>query len=94
MITKSEKSEAIKKLRADLGLSQVQFGQLLGAHFVTVSKWENGSATPTPYQAAIMDQFAKTAAEQRDQAQEQVKALLIGAGVVAALVFLLTAAKK
>lgn len=94
MITKSDKAEAIRKLRNDLGLSQVQFGQLLGAHFVTVSKWEHGTATPTPYQAAIMSQFAKTAADRQEQAQEQVKTLLVGAGVVAALIFLLTAAKK
>ena len=95
MITKSDnRGDLIKKLRTELGLSQVQFGQLLGAHFVTVSKWEHGSARPTPYQVALMDQMTKTVAEKQEQAKEQVQALLLGAGVVAALIFLLTAAKK
>jgi transcriptional regulator with XRE-family HTH domain len=85
---------AIAVIRKALGLSQVEFGQLFGAHFMTISKWERGLAQPSPYQIALMEQFARTAQAKQAEAQEEVKKLLIGAGVVAALIWLLTAAKK
>jgi putative transcriptional regulator len=85
---------AIAAIRKALGLSQVEFGQLFGAHFMTISKWERGLAKPSPYQIALMEQFARTAQAKQAEAQEEVKKLLIGAGVVAALIWLLTAAKK
>jgi putative transcriptional regulator len=80
----------IAALRRALGLSQVQFAQLFGVHFMTVSKWEHGSIVPSPYQFALMAQFSQTAAARREETQEKVKNLLVGAGVVAALVFLLS----
>ena len=83
----------ILDLRAALGLSQVQFAQLFGVHFMTVSKWERGVIVPSPYQLALMGQFAQTAVAKQEEAKEQVKGLLVSAGVVAALVFLLTAKK-
>lgn len=86
--------EQILELRKALGLSQVQFAQLFGVHFMTVSKWERGVIAPSPYQIALMNQFAQTAAAKQEQAQNEVKSLLVGAGVVAALIWLLTAAKK
>lgn len=86
--------DQILELRKALGLSQVQFAQLFGVHFMTVSKWERGVVAPSPYQVALMDQFARTAAAKQEQAQNEVKSLLVGAGVVAALIWLLTAAKK
>lgn len=86
--------EQILELRKALGLSQVQFAQLFGVHFMTVSKWERGVIAPSPYQIALMNQFAQTAAVKQEQAQSEVKSLLVGAGVVAALIWLLTAAKK
>jgi putative transcriptional regulator len=67
----------------------VQFAQLFGVHFMTVSKWEHGSVVPSPFQFALMAKFAQTAKAKREEAQEKVKHLLVGAGVVAALVFLL-----
>jgi len=85
---------AIAAVRKALGLSQVEFGQLFGAHFMTISKWERGLTQPSPYQIALMEQFARTAQAKQAEAQEEVKKLLIGAGVVAALIWLLTAAKK
>jgi putative transcriptional regulator len=80
----------IAKLRKDLGLSQVQFGQLLDVHFMTVSKWERGDATPSAYQIAFMEHFRKTADTEKARAQEQLQKLLVGAGVMAALLFLLS----
>lgn len=86
--------DKILALRTSLGLSQVQFAQLFGVHFMTVSKWERGVISPSTYQLALMNQFARTAAAKQQQAQEQVKNLLVSAGVIAALVWLLTAASK
>jgi len=80
----------IAALRRDLGLSQVQFAQLFGVHFMTVSKWEHGNIIPSPYQFALMVKFSQTAKAKQEEAQEKVKNLLVGAGVVAALVFLLS----
>jgi transcriptional regulator with XRE-family HTH domain len=84
-------SEQIAQLRKDLGLSQVDFAQLLGVHFMTVSKWERGESVPTSYQLVFMDQFRRTADARKAESQEQVKKLLLGAGVIAALMFLLSA---
>jgi len=81
----------IASLRRSLGLSQVEFGQLFGAHSMTVSKWERAVLKPTAYQIALMRQFQMTVDAQKDLAHEQVKNLLVGAGVVAALVWLLGA---
>jgi transcriptional regulator with XRE-family HTH domain len=86
--------DQILALRTALGLSQIQFAQLFGVHFMTVSKWERGVIVPSTYQLALMNQFAQTAAAKQQQAQNEVKNLLVGAGVVAALVWLLTAASK
>ena len=79
----------IVSLRQALGLSQAEFGQLFGAHSMTVSKWERGLLLPSAYQQALMAQFRQTADKQQALAQEQVKKLLVGAGVVAALIWLL-----
>jgi transcriptional regulator with XRE-family HTH domain len=84
----------IQSLRQTLGLSQVQFAQLFGVHFMTVSKWERDVLAPSPYQLALLQQFAQTAAAKQEQAAKEVKNLLIGAGVVAALIFLLSASNK
>jgi len=80
----------IASLRRALGLSQVEFGQLCDAHSMTVSKWERGVLRPSAYQIALMRQFQATAEAKQEQAREQVKNLLVGAGVVAALVWLLS----
>ena len=83
----------IKKIRSDLGLTQVEFGQLLGAHAVTVSRWETDPAfQPTPYQTALLLEFQKAAKAQAFG--RTVKNLLVGAGIVAAIYLLLEAARK
>ena len=85
---------SIVQLRKDLALSQSDFGRLFDAHFMTVSKWERGLATPSPYQVALMQRFRETADAKKQEAQEQVKQLLVGAGVIAALLWLLSAGKS
>jgi putative transcriptional regulator len=62
---------AIAVIRKALGLSQVEFGQLFGAHFMTISKWERGLAQPSPYQIALMEQFARTAQANRPKRRKK-----------------------
>jgi superfamily II DNA or RNA helicase len=40
-------SEQIKKLRADLGLTQQALAEKLGVSFATVNRWENGQTRPS-----------------------------------------------
>lgn len=84
----------IVDLRKALGLPQADFGRLFDVHFMTVSKWERGILTPTPYQVAMMHEFRKAAEGEKAKVQQEVKNLLIGAGVIAAILWLLTTAKK
>jgi DNA-binding transcriptional regulator YiaG len=79
----------IPGLRHALGLTQSEFGQLFGVHAMTVSKWERGVIKPTAYQTALMRQFMVRASQKT--AADHVKHLLVGAGVVAALTWLLGA---
>ena len=84
----------IKSLRTVLGLSQTDFARLFDVHFMTVSKWERGAVVPSPYQVALMEQFRRTAQAQQAEVQEKVNSLLVGAGVIAALFFLLSMVNK
>jgi DNA-binding transcriptional regulator YiaG len=86
--------EDIVAIRKALGLTQTDFARLFDAHVMTISKWERGVAIPSPYQASLMEHFRRTADAKREQVQNEVKNLLVGAGVVAALIWLLSNAKK
>lgn len=57
---------------------------------MTISRWERGVAAPTAYQVALLEHFQKVVGEKKKQASEEVKKLLVGAGVVAALAWLLS----
>jgi len=75
----------VKQLRTKLGLAQPEFGQLFGVHPMTVSRWERQELTPSPYQHALMTEF---------KVEEELKSLLVAAGVAAAIYFLLKLANK
>lgn len=90
MMTPSE----IANLRRALGLSQVEFARLFDVHFMTVSKWERGLVSPTPYQVALMHEFRRATETQQVKVNEQLKNLLVSAGVIAAVYFLLKSAKE
>jgi hypothetical protein len=68
----------------------MQFAQLFGTHFMTISKWERGLLAPNDYQQALLDKFRQTADQQKAQMKEKLGKLLVGAGVIAALILLLT----
>lgn len=80
----------ITRIRKLLGLTQEQFSRLFDVHPMTVSKWERGESQPSYYQAALMENFAVTAQQNSEAVQEELKKLLVTAGVIAALAFLLT----
>ncbi|TAK87302.1 MAG: helix-turn-helix domain-containing protein [Aquabacterium sp.] len=85
--------DEIASLRKSLKLTQQEFGQLFDAHAMTVSKWERGVFPPSAYQQALLQRFKQTADEKEDKAKQELKNLLVGAGVVAALIWLLNAGK-
>lgn len=77
----------VAHLRKKLSLSQAQFGNLFGVHPMTVSKWERDILRPTDYQLALMMDFEKAA--KKKEVQETIGAVLVGAGIAAALYLLL-----
>jgi transcriptional regulator with XRE-family HTH domain len=77
----------IKSTRELLGLTQVQFAQLLGVHPITVSKWERDVSPPTPYQNALFLQFQLAA--RNKEITETLAGVLISMGVIVALALLL-----
>jgi len=48
-------SERIKGMRARLGLNQQRFAGLLGFTATSVSRWENGLATPTGLSVPVLE---------------------------------------
>ena len=47
-------ADQVTRLRALLGVTQVQLAEMLGVHPMTVSTWEREVAVPTPYQVEFM----------------------------------------
>lgn len=74
-------------LRTQLGLSQAAFASLFGAHAMTISRWERGQLSPTPYQWALIAEFEKAARER--EVKETLGTVIVGAGIAAALYLLL-----
>ena len=82
----------IKSIRELLGLNQLQFAQLMGVHPLTVSKWERGVASPNDYQIAFLSQYQVAAKNKK--VRDELKNVLVAAGVIAAVFLLLQASKK
>lgn len=82
---------AIRAIRERLGLTQADFGKLLNAHFVTVSRWESGQLQPDAYQLSMLHEFDRAA--RTKEIKDSLKAVLIGAGIGAALYLILRAAR-
>lgn len=84
--------EELRDLRRQLKLSQAELGQLVGAHPMTVSKWERGVLQPSPYQVALLNRFQVAADGCAEGAgSTPVKHLLASAGAPAAIAWLLQA---
>ncbi len=78
----------VTTLRNALRLTQAQFATLLGVHALTVSKWERGQLTPSPYHVALMQSFGRSQRREPDVGA-LVGGALLAAGVGAALYLLL-----
>ena len=87
------KSEQITTLRKSLGLTQTDFARLFDAHVMTISKWERGVAAPSPYQISLMQHFQQAANSREKEIKSELSNLIVGAGIVAALIFLLSKSK-
>ena len=48
------KPSDIKALRERLGMAQEQFAAFLGFSRPTITRWENGTLTPTPQHAELV----------------------------------------
>lgn len=84
----------ILAVRNSLGLTQADFARLFDAHVMTISKWERGIASPTPYQVSLIEHFRRSARVRSGEAQTEVANLIVSAGVIAALIWLLSSSKK
>jgi putative transcriptional regulator len=72
-------------VRQMLGLSQPELGQLLGAHGMTVSRWERGLRAPGPWELAMLRAMRSTAVRFPERARA-VRGLLHSCGATTALV--------
>lgn len=84
--------DTIANIRKKLGLNQAQFAQLFGIHQMTISRWERGELVPTDYHVELLKDF-KIAADKKDT-RDMISKLLIGAGIIAAVYFLLRLARE
>lgn len=84
--------DQIAAIRNGLGLNQAEFGKLFGVHPMTVSRWESGHTQPSPYQIELIKAFQIASNARDNKWTSDLKQLLVGAGIVAALVFLLAKA--
>src|SRR5579885_2262572 len=46
--SQGDTGQRIRRLRGKLGLTQVQFAELMGVSFASVNRWENGQSNPSP----------------------------------------------
>jgi len=56
----SNRSEMIKKLRIQLGLTQEQFAAKVGVTFSTVNRWEAGRSRPSPLAWREIERLSRT----------------------------------
>lgn len=74
----------VKRIRAALGMTQETLARLLGVHGLTVSKWERGVSTVSPWQAGLLAVFEQ-ATVQEPSVGRWASETLAGEGAPAAL---------
>ena len=80
--------ENVKGFRVQLGLSQSEFGKLLGVETRSVSRWENGTSRPTGSAEAILSGL-KEKFEKDPGSFPQIRDLIAGAVGVGGLAYLI-----
>lgn len=84
------KPHEIKLARELLRLTQAQLGQVLGVHWITVSRWERGRSPPGEFYKGIYYQLLHRADNVKSRAVgRQVRRLLASQGSTVALYRLL-----
>lgn len=81
----------VHSIRAGLGMSQVEFGRILGYGGSTVSRWECESLSPGIHTKAVIEAFRYDPSSRMLEVGQKAKTLLASRGPVAALAFLLNA---
>lgn len=59
MSGKTVTAHAVRAMRRRGGLTQQEFGSLLGFSFVTVNRWENSKSSPGPASSIILHLFER-----------------------------------
>lgn len=65
-------AEAVRAVRASLGVSQAVFAQLLGASIESVHSWEAGRRTPHGIASRFLDELARDPQHWRGRLREAV----------------------
>ena len=82
--------DEIRALRKRVGLTQSDFGEVLGVSQIAVSGWERGDRTPGEHRAAAMYQWRKRLDEMGDEREKSwTRELLEAATAAGALAVLL-----
>jgi transcriptional regulator with XRE-family HTH domain len=79
----------VRRARERLGLTQLELGQLLDVHWVTVSRWENGVGELSEYQRDLLRKFEAASPQKNDELGREIMAVLVAVGAAAALFFIL-----
>lgn len=82
LLKQPEVSRFIRELRKLTGLTQEQFGLLVGVSYETISRWENGRMQPSPLALKQIGQTAEELAHSpndaiRKRAEELLKQYLL-----------------
>ena len=77
-----------RDVRIGLGLSQSDFGSLVDAHSVTVSRWECGHVRPNTHQQALIASFQQ-ALDRDAPIRPDLNAVIASAGPTYALYLVL-----
>ena len=85
--------QEIRDLRKRLGWTQTEYATFFDVGQVAVSKWENGKSEPDRYRMAALEQLRDRldqaeAQERREQFEQALKAIAVGAGISVLLSFL------
>ena len=86
--------QEIRAIRTALNLTQTQFNTLFGVQDRSVSRWETNSLIPTPHQQQVLERLARAAKGPPLKESEDLGQVILKAGAIVALSFLLIRALK
>ena len=81
--------DKIRALRKRVGMTQAEFGEVLGSAQNAVSEWETGNKTPRVHVAATMYQWRQRLDEMEDDREEEWTQDLLRTAATAGIVAVL-----